>query len=438
VLRQLREDVYRTFMLLGALRLRPVLMMKSDDPLVLDACRSTLEAIELLHHFRPSFSGRLVERFCYLRLGQLHRVLTLKSVSEPTSAADYYFAGIAHVWLAAAAKDDSIRRLLEHPLIRAFGGLDFQKARQTSERYLRAAADREPKHYWTQFWLAWSFGVLDDFPAAAQAFDTCVALRPDYGLAYAERGRMLIARMLKTSEPDQRRDLEQRGLADLQRAQSLDPDEPHIHWLRAECQSYLGRVSEALEAHARAMELERPVTDWEGQHLGEQKQYLFQQAANFAKTVVEKDPGQVEAWANLGSAEIALGHLAEARTAAGRALQLRAEHAHALAVRGDVHLQEKQFEPALADFQRALSSAPRYYVSAAGIAKAYLALNRFEESLAAFDHLLTIAGTDWQRVEAHRGRAHSLMRLGRRDEARGAQESAQDMDPRAGKTNEMP
>jgi tetratricopeptide (TPR) repeat protein len=436
--RQLREDVYRTLMLLAALRLRPVLLISNDDPVALEGCRSALEAVELSRRYRPSFSGRLVELFCYLRLGQLQKLLSVKPVPEPTSAADYYFAGMAHVWLVAAGKDDSIRRLLELPLMRSFSGLDFQKARQTSERYLRAAADREPRHFWTQFWLAWSFAAAEEYMAAAQAFDTCVALRPEYALAHAERGQMLVLQTSKTPDVDQRRDLERRGLQDLDRAVALEPEEPFIHWLRAGALSYASRTSEALEAFARAMALERPLDDWKGQHIGQEKQLLFNQAAEVAQAVTRSDPGNVEAWADLGLAELAREHFPEAKAAAERALTLRADHARSLAVRGTVYLQQRKLDTALADFRRALASTPEHYLAAVGIARVYLGLERFEESLAAFARVVEIAVTDWQRFEGHLGRAHSFLRLGQIEEARRAQASARAIDPTAGKASEIP
>lgn len=438
LLRQLREDVYRTFLLLAALRVRPVLMKSSNDPVALEACRSALEAVELGHRFRPSLSGRLLERFCYVRLGQWHRVLSGQLATEPTSAADYYYAGMAHVWITAAAKDDAIRRLLELPWMRALSGLDFQRPRQTSERYLRAAADREPRHYWTRFWLAWSFAVADDFSAAAQTYDTCVALRPDYALGYAHRGYMLILQIPKTADVDQRRELERRGLDDLNRAQALEPNEPFIHWLRAWSLSQLGRPSESLRARARAMELERPLAEWKGQHIGQEKESMFKDAADLAKAETARDPGQGEAWAILAMAELALGHFAEARAAAERALKLRPDDARCLAVRGAVQLHERRFEPALADFRRALVSAPQQSAAALGAARACLALDRFEEALAAFDHVLTVAVADWQRVQAHLGRARCLVQLGRWEDARRARKSALQIDPTAGKSEEIP
>jgi tetratricopeptide (TPR) repeat protein len=341
LLRQVREDVYRTIGLLAALYVRPVMMKGTDDPETQQACRAALKTVERFHRFRPSVSGRLIELFCYLRLGQLHRVLAWKPVAEPTSATDYYFSGMAYVWLAAAEKDDGIRRFLELPVTRALIGLDFRKAQQTSERYLRTAADREPRHYWTQFWLAWSFSVAGNFAAAAQAYDTCVALRPDYALAYAQRGQVLVLQMPQTTDADRRLELERRGLADLSRAQTLEPDEPFIHWLRAGALAYLERVPEALEAFGRAMELERPLAEWKGQHIVQEKQQLLQQAADFAKAVTAREPGQVDAWAVLAAAQLALGQTAEAQTAASRALQLRADHARALAVKRALQLQKR-------------------------------------------------------------------------------------------------
>jgi tetratricopeptide (TPR) repeat protein len=291
-----------------------------------------LATVEQFHRFRPSVSGRLIELFCYLRLGQLQRVLAWKSVAEPTSAADYYFSGIAHLWLAAAKQDDSIRRSLDLPLTRALIGLDFRKARQTSERHLRTAADREPRHYWTQFWLAWSLSAAGNLPAAAQAYDTCVALRPDYALAYAQRGQVLILQMTQTSDVDRQRELERRGLEDLSRAPTLEPDEPFIYWLRANALASLGRVPDALEAFGRAMELEPPLAYWKGQHIVQEKQQLLQQAASFTKAVTAREPSQADAWAVRAAAQLALGQVAQAQTAVSRALQLRADHARARAV----------------------------------------------------------------------------------------------------------
>jgi tetratricopeptide (TPR) repeat protein len=186
------------------------------------------------------------------------------------------------------------------------------------------------------------------------------------------------------------------------------------------------------------MELERPLADWKGEHIGQEKQVLFQHAADTAMAVTKSDPGNVEAWADLAMSELAREHFPEAVAAAERALKLRADHARALAVRGSVSLQERKLNPALADFRRALSGTPENYLAAIGIAKIYLALEHYEESLAAFDHVVKIAVTDWQRVEGHLGRARSLDRLGQIEEARRARQTARQIDPRTGKADEMP
>jgi hypothetical protein len=57
-----------------------------------------------------------------------------------------------------------------------------------------------------------------------------------------------------------------------------------------------------------------------------------------------------------------------ARSAAEHGLQLRPDHGQALAVRGTVHLQTRQFDEALGDFRRALGSGPDCYFPASGMA----------------------------------------------------------------------
>ncbi|HEV3204069.1 MAG TPA: tetratricopeptide repeat protein, partial [Gemmataceae bacterium] len=275
----------------------------------------------------------------------------------------------------------------------------------------------------------WSFFAADNYQAAAQAYDTCVALRPDYALGYAERGRILIKQVQSTSRAESRKTLERRGLQDLDRAQALEPDEPFIHWLRADALRDLGRVSGALEALARAMELERPLARWKGQRIGEEKHHFFDTGARFAGGITQKEPGQANAWAVLAMAEFGLGRFESAARAADRALEHRPHHPRALAVRGALRQQQKQFQLALDDFNRVLADAPGIYLAAAGRAQSYFSLDQFEEAVASFDHLLTFAVSDWQRVEAHLGKARSLERLGKLEMARQALENARKIDP---------
>jgi serine/threonine protein kinase/tetratricopeptide (TPR) repeat protein len=440
LLTQLREDVYRSFMLLSALRIRPHLTKKASDPALQQACRSALEAVDAYDHYRPSFSGHLIKLFCHMSQGQLTK-LARNTCPEPTSAADYYFAGMAHVWVASAGQNDIIKQLLGNPMGRMLTGLDFSHPRQTSERYLRAASDLEPKHYWTQLWLAWSFSVAanrrpagdsktaaDYLEAAAQAYDTCVALRPDYALGYGERGRILVNLVKEAKDAEQQKNFERRGLQDLDRARSLEPHEPFIHWLRADAFKQLERVPENLEALAAALDLEPGLAVWQGQRIGMEKRWFMERTVQWATSMAQTDPSNANAWAVLARAQLFLDKAREAMDAATRALELRPDHPLALTVRGMHRLQAKQFEAALSDFTRALGGVPETYLAAAGQAQALQGLGRWEESLSSLDRLLKTTRPDWQVEETHHARGRVLTQLGRADEAGQAEQKAPHVD----------
>lgn len=269
-LEQLREDVYRSLMLRSALQIRPVLLKGNHDAEVAPACRAALETVRSYQQFRPSFAGRLVEVFCRLRLGEIGG-LGLPTLREPTSTADYYFTGMAHGWLAHAPKDAISQMLLLGPA-RALTGMDFTTPEETSQKFLRVAMDRQPRHFWTHFWLAWTYASSGDFKSAAQSYEACVALRPDYALGYAFRGYATVrAAQTSPASSGHREELTQRGLQDFRRALNLDPNEPFLHWLHAQTLSALQRTDEELAAYGRMLELERPLESWRGRRVFAEK-----------------------------------------------------------------------------------------------------------------------------------------------------------------------
>src|SRR5205814_1993475 len=66
--------------------------------------------------------------------------------------------------------------------------LDFKSPQAAAERLLQRAAELEPDHFWAHFWLGWSYRSFSQEAAAEMTFSKCIEVRPDYGVAYAERG----------------------------------------------------------------------------------------------------------------------------------------------------------------------------------------------------------------------------------------------------------
>jgi tetratricopeptide (TPR) repeat protein len=421
---QVREDVYRSFMLLAALRARGFLTKTAGDPGAEAAYRSALEAAQQAHRYRPSFSGRLLEVYCRFQLNELGQ-LGPAQVKEPNSAADYYFCGMAHFWLGAA-EGDPLVQILRFPLLRPLLGLDFVHPKATAERQLRTAAELAPQHYWTRLFLGWTLGESGNRPLGAEALGSCVALRPDYGMAYALRGHMLIFQIQPADPPERRQDLVRRGLQDLDRAIALDPAEPFVYVMKSAALTRLGRPAQALESITRALELERPLDFWEGQLNAAEKRDEFNFARALAEGQTQTDADPTEAWSVVAFAQLGLGNLAEAETAAGHALEKHPDHSRALVVRGSLSLKKHDAEAALRDFTAAQAGTPRSYHAAQGRARALEDLARPAQALDAFDHVLAeCAATNWQKAQAHLGRARVLVQLGRADEARQALDAAQ-------------
>jgi tetratricopeptide (TPR) repeat protein len=151
----------------------------------------------------------------------------------------------------------------------------------------------------------------------------------------------------------------------------------------------------------------------------------------FLRQWTDDDPNDREPRSVLALASLALGKDDEAAAAADRTLKADARHPRALAVRGSVLLKRRKPQEALTDLQAAANRDPRNYLAVGGRARAFEALDRPAEALAGFDDLLRIAETDWQRLEAHLGRARVLVRLGRGEEAGQALDQGRTIDAKA-------
>ncbi len=106
-LQQLQRDAYRTLLYLSGLRGKRGLV-GGHDPERRATYAAAVEAAELAHRFHKSQSGGLVQLFCNWQLG---RPLQAPSLRDPNDAADSFFMGMLHFWMAQAAPDDPVNRL---------------------------------------------------------------------------------------------------------------------------------------------------------------------------------------------------------------------------------------------------------------------------------------------------------------------------------------
>ena len=421
----LQEEVFRQLLFLAAMRAKHGLMnlLAPDNA---PNYRAALAALAAANRWKPSESARMLAVFCHFGLGE---AISKQVPLEPKSFADFYFLGIMNFWVALMPNDPTSQFFLK-----GITAADFSNALEKSEQFLRRAASAEPRHYWTYFWLGWNRLAVQDYSAAELAFDSCIALKPDYSLGYAYRGYSLLMESRTTEDPGIRSELQKRGFDDLARARSIEPSNPEFAWRAGEALDYIGDTRAALQADLRAVALEEPLETWAGRRVYGDKQAYLTHMFDVAKEKTGSDPRNADAWTALAAAAWQLNKLDDADQAAEEALKYSAGQPVALAVRGNVALLRQKFDAALADFHAALVKEPRLWWAAYGEAKATETQGTPDQALEKFKALDEIAETDWQRVAALVGRARILTRLNRADEADEALKAAQAIDPRAGKS----
>ncbi len=393
--------------------------------------RAALEAVEMVQESHKArglprpLAVQILQAFCRLRLGQLSRLEGIDG-GEPTGASDCYYLGIASFWLGKLP-DDRISKKMRQGM--ELLGLSLGEP-GVAERLLRRAAAEEPARYWAHYWLGWVLVFTGDPRGAELAFTTCVMLRPESGLAYAERARAVAFQAKETKGALAHEELLRRCREDHARAVRAAPHDWLIYVPLWEAYVKLGRQKEWLAAAGRLIELLPTWQDAGLQARLEQGQLLREVLVELAK-VDRAGPDGAEAWSLAALARLYLGEEAEALRAAGEALKAAPTHPRALAVRGAISLRRKDGPRAMSDFTAALAKEPTSFLAAAGKARAHELAGEWGPAQGVYTGLLKAAVTDWQRVEAHLGSARALGHLGRGEDARRAIEKVREIDPRA-------
>jgi tetratricopeptide (TPR) repeat protein len=205
------------------------------------------------------------------------------------------------------------------------------------------------------------------------------------------------------------------GVALLETARGLAPDEARIHGLLGKALIHLGQNEEALASFERALALGSATADLHGSRadalvaLGRRAEAV----QDYDRALALK-PDSVNEWCNRGAVLHDLGRHEEATESFHRAAKLAPEFAPAHYNLGIAQAALKRHEQALASLDRAIALEPNYADAHNNRANALDQLGRHVDALAAVDRALAIE-------PAHRAaivtRAVILRKLGRGEEA---------------------
>ncbi len=508
---QLREDAAIALSLLALWRVKQG-VMKFDSLFALplkrpaspEAKNAYLLAREYLRlvqacceafHQRRSAASDSMDYFCRWRLGEPLPQQPLRL--QPVNSTEAYFLGIAHCFISGIELlplGGMLRNTVSPEFLR-LTALDFEAPLPTAERLLRTAADLDPEHYWAHFWLGQCLIGRKQYLGAAQACNTCVALRPDYACGYTWRGTALLLEARRLQEQASRDGLPAplnrqewwfgqvarpplhlgdallnvslfaaahtqhqrtltvnrsrdevlaRCLKGLDEGLKRLPDDPGIHFYRAACLTHMGRLKEAVTDYTLCAELVacqrqvglEPVEGLVGVDAG---------VRNQADALCKADPNNPSLQALLALACLGVGEKADAARAAAASLAKEPHNGPALAARGVMLLDQKKVAQALADLEAVPPKGVGETLAAFAKAQAYEKAGDWGKAQQQYDHLLTGTGpversgavAGWLQLEAHLGRARAAKALDQSDGARRALADAWAIDPQAAQKLEI-
>jgi TolB-like protein/DNA-binding winged helix-turn-helix (wHTH) protein/Tfp pilus assembly protein PilF len=252
----------------------------------------------------------------------------------------------------------------------------------------------------------WNRGTLDGFRRSVEAYGKAVALDPHYAAAYA---RLALSEAYLADDTGDAAGME-RSKAAAEKAIALAPDEADGYAARADLRaSFIWDWTGAQADLAKALAIDP--SDSEVQH-----RYAFllanlgrlSEAIAAQRKAIELDPLSSHAWENLGRYQMFNKDFAGADEAMRHALEIQPDSPFGLNQLGALQLLEGNAAKALATFQKVDDEAFRLY----GTSMAEYSLGHAKESRQALDELSAKHEQEaaYQIAEAHAWR-------GERDEA---------------------
>ncbi len=337
---QVEQEAYRLLLLLTYLRTAPWLNPQDwRSPAALAGYRSALAALAQAQAHEDS--GRLPPSQTVALFGKIlgdlvgQKSAPLAQVekqagggSDARKAIDHFFVGSIHYFVAGADPKSLLPLLIRQSLGQHLRGQDPLALLGTTEERMREAVRLDPKMFWPQFILGRALLNLGKNGEAELAFNTCVALRPDYPVSYQFRA-LAICRAVGKLAPQEtlrREQVLQRAREDSAQALQLSRQtgNPAIYWARADMFAALDDMSAALEAFATGLEqgfqLEKMVF----------RSNVLDQVERFAGTVLKSDDRNADAHVALALVYLTRRQPEQARQALSRALELAPKHPRAL------------------------------------------------------------------------------------------------------------
>ncbi len=200
------------------------------------------------------------------------------------------------------------------------------------------------------------------------------------------------------------------ALAELTRAAERAPEEPMAQALLGETLRRLQKPDAALAAFTRALQLEpRSAVLWSARGVVRWEQRRYQEALADFDESIELDPDNARAVALRGETWLRLGRNEEALADLSRAVELDPEDAGMRLFRGETLRRMDRLHEALADFSRAHELAPQSPEALLLLGETRQQLEQYEEALADFTLLFEL-DPEMARTAALRGATFRRLR----------------------------
>ena len=276
-----------------------------------------------------------------------------------------------------------------------------------------AVLERDPSLAPPHWYRGMAYWQMDDCESGLPEMEAALEIDPTYALAWADRGLMRECLGQEAA-----------ALSDYQRALALDPSLAKVHERLGAASFEAGEYQDALDEYERAVEIDTArASAWVGRAQALQFLLRFDDCIESATRATRVDPeywpavslrglcafemgeyergipdlerylaeepGDVDAWYNLGIGYRRTGRLDQAIDAYSRALTIDSTYVQAWINRGSVFIDQGRYDEALSDYDKALGVAeiPAAYN---GRAAAYMGLGRFEEALADYERSIEL------------------------------------------------